>query len=103
MGKEDCRMTAQELFLPVALMLVIYIVGCAVRMILGPTTPDRAVALDTINTLVVAVMIALGVAYREVLFIDIAIVYALLSFITTLYIARYMENKAVEEGGGGDQ
>ncbi len=68
-----------------------------------PTTPDRAVALDTINTLVVAAMIALGVAYREVLFIDIAIVYALLSFITTLYIARYMENKAIEEGGGGEQ
>jgi multicomponent Na+:H+ antiporter subunit F len=91
-------MIAQDLFLPVALMLVIYIVGCAVRMFLGPTTPDRAVALDTINTLVVAAMIALGVAYREVLFIDIAIVYALLSFITTLYIARYMENKAMEEG-----
>ena len=84
-------MSVEEAFLWVSLALIIYIIIASIRLVAGPTPPDRAVALDTINTLVVASMLSLGVAYQEVLFIDIAIVYALLSFISTLYIARTME------------
>jgi multicomponent Na+:H+ antiporter subunit F len=62
-----------------------------IRIVLGPTAPDRVVGLDTINTLVIAVMIILGAAYDEVIYIDVAIVYALLSFVGTLYIAKYLE------------
>ena len=74
-----------------AFMLIAVI--AALRLLIGPTAPDRAVALDTINTLVVTGMLILGAAMQEVLFIDVAIVYALLSFITTLYIAKYLEVK----------
>ncbi len=81
----------EELFLWVAMFIGGYIVLAAIRLGSGPTTPDRVVALDTINTLVVAAMLALGVAYQQVLYIDIAIVYALLSFVSTLYIAKYLE------------
>jgi len=62
-----------------------------VRIALGPTPPDRVVGLDTMNTLVVATMIVLGAAFDEVVFIDVAIIYALLSFVGTLYVARYLE------------
>jgi len=72
-------------------ILVLWIAVSCIRAILGPTAPDRLVAFDTINTLVVASMIILGVAYREVIYIDVAIVYALLSFVATLYIAKYLE------------
>ncbi len=74
--------------------IAIYIIICAFRVFLGPTVADRTVALDTINTLVIGGMLALGAAMWETLFIDIAIVYAILSFITTLFIAKYLE------GGG---
>ncbi|MGD9612415.1 MAG: monovalent cation/H+ antiporter complex subunit F [Kiritimatiellia bacterium] len=60
------------------------------RMIKGPTSADRVVALDAINTLVVASMIVLSVVFRQILFVDVAIVYALLSFVGTLYIAKYL-------------
>ena len=33
----------------------------------------------------------LGVALNEVIYVDVAIVYALLSFVTTLFIAKYIE------------
>lgn len=72
----------------------LFIIICAFRVFLGPTAADRAVALDTINTLVVAGMIGLGAAMIETLFIDIAIVYAILSFITTLFISKYLEGGA---------
>ena len=69
----------------VALMLL-----AMVRLFKGPTAADRVVALDAINTLVVAAMIVLGVVFRQIIFIDVAIIYALLSFVGTLYIAKYL-------------
>lgn len=69
----------------VALMLL-----AMVRLVKGPTAADRVVALDAINTLVVAAMIVLGVVFRQFIFIDVAIIYALLSFVGTLYIAKYL-------------
>lgn len=80
-----------ELFFLVAAFLLIFMVCGIIRIVFGPTIPDRVVGLDTINTLVVAAMIILGAAYNEVIYIDVAIVYALLSFIGTLYIAKYLE------------
>ena len=80
-----------ETFFLVAVFLLIFMIFGVIRIILGPTTPDRVVGLDTINTLVIAAMIILGAAYNEVIYIDVAIVYALLSFVGTLYIAKYLE------------
>jgi len=61
-----------------------------IRLLKGPTSADRVVALDAINTLVVASMIVLGVVFKQVIFVDVAIVYALLSFVGTLFIAKYL-------------
>ncbi|OPX72831.1 MAG: putative monovalent cation/H+ antiporter subunit F [Methanoregulaceae archaeon PtaB.Bin152] len=73
-----------------AFLLVILVCLALVRLFLGPTPADRAVAVDTVNTLSVAVLILLGVAYQQIIFIDVAIVYAVLSFVSTLYIAKYL-------------
>jgi len=62
-----------------------------IRVFLGPTAPDRVVGVDTLNTIVIVGMVVFGAAYREVIYIDVAIVYALLSFISTLFIAKYLE------------
>jgi len=79
------------MWLPVAAFLGLCIVICLVRVFLGPTGPDRIVGLDTLNTIVIVVMVILGAAFEEVILIDVAIVYALLSFITTIFIAKYIE------------
>ena len=70
--------------------LVVLMALATVRLVLGPTAPDRAIALDTVNTLVIAAMVILGVVYSEIIFVDVAIVYGLLSFVSTLYIAKYI-------------
>ncbi|ADD08476.1 cation:proton antiporter [Candidatus Aciduliprofundum boonei] len=74
-----------------AFILMVWIFMSLIRIILGPTAPDRVVGLDTINTLIVALMVILAVAYNQMIYVDIAIVYALLSFVSTLYIAKYLE------------
>jgi multicomponent Na+:H+ antiporter subunit F len=74
----------------VVLCLTVLMVFAAVRLVLGPTAPDRVIALDTVNTLVIASMILLGVVFQEIIIVDVAIVYGLLSFVSTLYIAKYI-------------
>ncbi len=81
------------MWISAAIALVIFVTVALIRLILGPTIPDRLVALDTINTMVIVIMVLLGAAFREVILIDVAIVYALLSFITTLFIAKYIEKE----------
>jgi multicomponent Na+:H+ antiporter subunit F len=92
MDKEDCRMIplATEYFI-VLVILLLAVVMAVIRIILGPTAPDRVVGLDTINTIVIVSMVVFGAAFEEVIYIDVAIVYALLSFISTLYIAKYLQ------------
>ena len=80
-----------NVFMLTLVLVLISVVIAMIRVLLGPTVPDRVVGLDTINTLVIASMVLFGVAYREVIYIDVAIVYALLSYITTLFIAKYLE------------
>jgi multicomponent Na+:H+ antiporter subunit F len=92
MDKEDYRMNEFfSIFIIPGGLLLIFMLLSLIRLILGPTVPDRIVALDTMNTLVVAGMILVGAAYEEVIYVDVAIVYALLSYIGTLYVAKYLE------------
>lgn len=78
-------------YLIVVIALSLCVVLALIRVLRGPTAPDRAVGVDTINTIVIVGMVAFGAAFREIIYIDVAIVYALLSFISTLFIAKYLE------------
>lgn len=81
---------ATEFFI-VLIILLIAVIMAVIRIILGPTAPDRVVGLDTINTIVIVSMVVFGAIYEQVIYIDVAIVYALLSFISTLFIAKYLQ------------
>jgi len=83
-----------SVFMGAGFVLSIGMLIALVRGMMGPTIADRVVSLDTINTLVVATMVVFAVAYEEMILVDIAIVYALLSYITTLYLAKYLEGVA---------
>ena len=92
MGEEDYRMIDYfNEYIIVLMALLICVIMSIIRVVKGPTAPDRIVGLDTINTIVISSMIVFGAAFREVIYIDVAIVYALLSFISTLFIAKYLE------------
>ena len=91
MDKEDNRMIEAEILYLILGILILSIVFCIIRVFKGPTAPDRVVGLDTINTLVIVGMIIYGIASGSVIYIDVAIVYALLSYISTLFIAKYLE------------
>jgi multicomponent Na+:H+ antiporter subunit F len=72
------------------IVLVLLILVTMARLFLGPTVSNRIVALDAINSLTIVIMILFGVFYEVVMLVDVAIVYALLSFVGTLYFAKYV-------------
>lgn len=81
-----------NLALNVALLLLVFSMGlCFVRLLRGPSLPDRAVALDQIGVHVVALAVVYSVLVREVVFLDAAVVAALLAFLGTAAFARYLE------------
>ena len=81
-----------SLLLPVLLGIIgAAILLCLLRMVRGPTTVDRAVAVDTTATVTTALLVLLGFAVERYVYLDVALVYALLTFIGSVAIARYLE------------
>ncbi len=72
-------------------MLAISTALCMVRLWRGPSLPDRVVALDQIGIHVVAVSAVYSIKVNRVVFLDVAVVTALLAFITVVAFARYLE------------
>jgi multicomponent Na+:H+ antiporter subunit F len=60
------------------------------RVIVGPTTPDRVVALDGIATNVVAIAVLFALDTGEGALIDVALVLAIIGFVSTVAVARYV-------------
>lgn len=62
-----------------------------IRIIIGPTLPDRAVGLDTATTITIALIVLIAQLFHSVILLDVAMVYALLSFLSVISVGRYLE------------
>ena len=67
------------------------VILCVLRMILGPTAADRAVALDTVSTVTTALLVLLGFIFKRYIYLDVSLVYAVLTFIGAVAVARFLE------------
>ncbi len=64
-----------------------------VRLVRGPSLPDRVVALDLITILAVAFSALFAIAADEPAFLDVAIALALVAFLATVAFARFAERR----------
>ncbi|MGC9471062.1 MAG: monovalent cation/H+ antiporter complex subunit F [Bacteroidales bacterium] len=64
---------------------------CILRMVLGPTMADRAIAMDTATTVTVALLVLLGLWFDRYVYLDVSLVYSIISFVGLIAIARYLE------------
>ena len=60
------------------------------RVIRGPTIPDRVVGLDTIGTNIVAIAALFALQTGEGLFVTVSLVLAIIGFISTIAVARFI-------------
>lgn len=61
-----------------------------IRVIKGPTLPDRVIALDLLVTICIGLITAYSIVYDEKNLIDVAIILALLAFLGTVAFAYYI-------------
>ena len=61
-----------------------------VRLLLGPSLPDRILALDTMYMNSIALLILLGIEFDTLLLFEAALVVALLGFMGTVALAKYV-------------
>jgi multicomponent Na+:H+ antiporter subunit F len=78
----------------VLVMLMIFL--SLIRALAGPTAPDRVAAINIIGTKTLVIITLIARIYGQEYFLDIAMVYALMSFITTIGIAKYLEKGALD-------
>ncbi|MEX0731599.1 MAG: monovalent cation/H+ antiporter complex subunit F [Aquisalimonadaceae bacterium] len=68
-----------------------------VRLVKGPTLPDRVVALELIASITVAIIVAYAMLTDVAAFIDVALVLALTGFMAAVGFARFIEHGGSRE------
>lgn len=79
------------------LLLVISILGCLYRILKGPSMSDRITALDTIGIQLIGIVAVLSMLLETQAYVDIILLIGILSFISTVAFARFLERGVVLE------
>lgn len=74
-------------------LLMASMVLAFIRLALGPSLPDRVVALDLVTILAVAFCALFAIASDEQAYLDVAIALALIAFLATVAFARFAERR----------
>jgi multicomponent Na+:H+ antiporter subunit F len=84
-------------------VMVFIAVGLAVwRLAIGPSLPDRVVALDMMTLAIVAFCALEAIRTGDSTFLDVALVLALVGFLATVALARFAERQILRKENGED-
>lgn len=78
-------------------LLVLCCFLCLYRIGMGPTPPDRTVGIDILGTLVVGFCALTAILTGKDWYMNVAISWALLSFIGTIALAKFLEGRGFDE------
>lgn len=80
-------------FVVVGVIIVVMALTLIYRVVKGPHAIDRVVAADSIDVIIALVMVLFGCYEGRSLYVDLGLVVALLGFIETILISKYLEGK----------
>jgi multisubunit Na+/H+ antiporter MnhF subunit len=77
-------------------LIVLGLLGAAsglalVRLWIGPQSPDRIVATDTLAVIATAAIVFLAAVFESALYLDVALIYGVLAFVGVVALARAIE------------
>lgn len=86
------------IFYVILIVLAIMLVLCLIRAVIGPRIADRLVSVNMMGTMIMCIIVILGVVMNEGYLADIALIYAMISFLavvvlTKVYTGVYLEQK----------
>lgn len=72
------------------LCIMLSMLFCVIRLIIGPSAQDRALAMDTLWVCTMLFVLLMGIRFESLLYFDIAILIALTGFISTIAVAKFL-------------
>ena len=88
-------------FTATAGLLISLMFGLSFRLIRGPGAYNRLLAAGAIGTFSIVLLAIVGYLYeRPDMFVDLALTYALLNFVGTVAVAKYLENHPEQDQSG---
>jgi multicomponent Na+:H+ antiporter subunit F len=85
-------------FLPYTILLTVIIFLPLYRVVKGPTVFDRMLGAGAIGTKTMVLILAIGFLFDRLdMFVDISLAYAVLNFIGTIAIAKFLGTEKAEE------
>lgn len=85
-------------FLGIAIFIALLVAVSARRVWTGPTLFDRLIAAGLIGTNTLLLLVLIGFIYGRVeMFVDLAITYAMLNFVSVIAIGKYLEAKTEKD------
>lgn len=82
---------AETILTAAVIIIIISLLLVTVRVLKGPTVVDRIVAIDIMTVISIALIVVIANLAQRVIYIDVAIVYGILSFLGVIALARYIE------------
>ncbi|MCK5662977.1 MAG: cation:proton antiporter [Thiotrichaceae bacterium] len=73
------------------LLIALSFILIIIRFLISSTVADRIIALDVLTVSSIGMLVILAQMFERVIYLDVAIVYGILSFIGVIVIAKYME------------
>jgi multicomponent Na+:H+ antiporter subunit F len=81
----------EYILIAAGILIVLGVVLGVARLVLGPTAPDRVAAIDMLTIICIATISLYALVADRFIYLDAALVYAVLSFLGVLAVARYLE------------
>lgn len=70
--------------------IVLAMVLCAIRLLLGPAAHDRVLALDTLWMTAMLLALMMGIRFGDLIYFDAAMLIALLGFVSTIALTKFL-------------
>jgi multicomponent K+:H+ antiporter subunit F len=77
--------------------IVVAMLFCVVRLLLGPTAQDRVLALDTLWMCAMLLILLLGLRSGNLIYFDVAVLIALTGFVSSVALAKFLMRGEVIE------
>ncbi len=97
----------ENVFTVILIILAVCFLLCLIRAVIGPRVADRIMAVNMMGTMVIVAISILAVMMQEGYLVDVALIYAMISFLAVIVISKvymgvYFEKQKKEEKKHGN-
>jgi len=81
----------ENILIAAGIMMILAVLLSLFRFIKGPDITDRVISFDVMTIVSISIIALIAHFAQRIIYLDVALVYALLSFLSVVVISRYIE------------